>query len=101
MLLEQAHQEWQEKSDAAHYLSRCAEILRRLLLYRRGRDEIAPLSGTQWRELLENTGEGKLSESSLDALVVQQYRPNPEFDSEMLYQDLRQYIASQRPSAHV
>jgi hypothetical protein len=101
VLLEQAHQEWQEKSDAAHYLSRCAEILRRLLLYRRGRDEIAPLSGTQWRELLENTGEGKLSESSLDALVVQQYRPNPEFDSEMLYQDLRQYIASQRPSAHV
>lgn len=100
-LLEQAHQEWQQESDSAHYLSRCAEILRRLLLYRRGRDEVAPLSGKQWRELLETTGDGALSESSLDALVTQQYRPNPEFDSEKLYQDLRQYIASQRPSAHV
>lgn len=100
-LLEQAYQDWQEKSDANQYLGRCAEILRRVLLYRLGRAEVAQLTGNEWRSLLDNADGARLNDTSLDALVTQQYRPEPEFDAALLYEDLRQYIANQRPSAHV
>lgn len=99
-LLGEAHQDWKNASDSSVYLGRCAAILRRVLLHQRGRKEVAHLSGDEWRQLLQ-AADAQLSESSLNALLVEQYRSNPEFDGEMLYQDLCQYVAAQRPSGHV
>jgi len=100
-LLDQAYQQMRSNQEAVPFLNQCAQLLRRVLLYRQGRTQVAQLSGAQWRTMLENASGPRLSDASLNAMVVQQYRPQPEFDAELLYRDLRDYISKLEPAGRV
>lgn len=100
-LLAEAYQDMKRESNAERFLTESAGILRRVMLYQQGRREVSQLSGEQWRDLLNRATNTRLSDDSLDALLVQQYRRQPQFDSESLYEDLQGYISNLEPVARV
>ncbi len=101
--LKMAYKNWQTSGDSSAFLQQCGQLLRRLGIYLAGREQTASLSGQSWREFLQQHFGEHLSEPSLNALIEQPYRRDPQLDADRLYQELERELrqTSGRKNRHV
>ncbi len=90
--LEQAINAWRQSQDDRALVGACARLCRRLALHNKPRGEVSALTGAEWLDLLAQLSPHPLQSATLDALLKEQYRAQPQIDAEALYQDLRSYM---------
>jgi len=101
--LAQIRQAYQQGQSEKAVLNEVARLLRRVTISYYGRDAAAAITGADWlRQLRKLSPESGFTEQQLELLVRERYRPQCEFDIELLLQGCERWLrALPRSSKHV
>ena len=95
--LERIQSHFQQQADAHTVLRDLSELLKRTCITRFGRDEVAGLSGEEWLQFLDKTGNTQQFSRGVGRVLVQEkYSRHPEIDGSALIRLIQHWLGQQR-----
>ena len=92
--------DWRDDPEPDVYLRRSNQTLKRVFVSL-GEQNIAAEFGPQWIKGLVARAKHPLSQSTVEALTIECYKPKPRVAIEQLHQELTLWIRSQQGSKNV